>query len=119
MSSFVTIYALLWTVVLVVAPIACAYTLIKASTPLTRGRSSGIAILGLLLSALLVFGLATTTLQPLAIMFLPAPLVFAFAILIPSILFQKGVRAYLVSSMAAAEMFSIWMCWSTLMRSRP
>ena len=118
MSNFVTIYALLWAVVLVVAPIACAYTLIKAPTPLTRWRSSGIAILGLLLSALLVFGLATTTLQPLAVAFLPAPLVFAVAILIPSTLFRKGVRVYLVSSMAAAELFSIWMCWSTLMLRR-
>ena len=118
MSSFVTIYALLWAGVLIVAPIACAYALIKPSTPLTRGRSSGIAILGLLLSALLVFSLATTELQPLAVVFLPAPLVFAFAILMPSILSKKGVRVYLVSCMAAAELFSIWMCWSTLMRSR-
>ena len=90
MAGFATIYALLWTVLLICAPIACAYGLIKTSTPITRGRSLGVAALGFLLSALLAFSLATTVLQPLAVLVLPALLVFSYAIFRPSVFSQRG-----------------------------
>lgn len=118
MASFVTIYASFWAVLLIVAPITCAYSLMKTSKPLTRWRSAGIAVLGLLLSALLAFELVTTVLQPLAILVLPALLIFLYAIFKPSIFSQKGVRAYLLFCMAASELFSIWAYWSTLERVR-
>jgi 4-hydroxybenzoate polyprenyltransferase len=52
----------------------------KGISPLSRRRVTGVAVIGLLLSALLVFGLATTILLPLALVVLPAPLIFAYAI---------------------------------------
>ena len=117
MASFATIYALLWTALLIVAPIACAYGVIKTSAPLIRARSFGVAALGFLLSALLAFSLATTVLQPLALLVLPAILVFSYAIFKPSIFSRRGIRAYLVFCMAASALFSIWICWATFMRT--
>jgi hypothetical protein len=116
--SLVTVYSLLWAIVLVVAPIVCAYGLIKTSTPIRRRRGFGIAILGLLLSCLLIFSLATTVLIPLAALALPAPLVFSYAIFKPSVFSQKGIRAYLVLCMTVSDLLSIWMYWSTVVRVR-
>jgi hypothetical protein len=118
MSNLLTAYALFWAILLVVAPITCAYGLIRASRPLPGWRGSGIALLGFLLSLLLIFALVTTTLLPLSVLFLFAPLIFGYAIFKPSTLIQKGVRVYLIFCMTASEMLSIWMCWATVMRSR-
>lgn len=49
-----------------------------------------IAMLGLLLSALLVFSLSVTTLIPVAVAILPAPFIFAVAVFRPSVLIPKG-----------------------------
>jgi hypothetical protein len=76
-------------------------------------------MLGLLLSALLVFYLATTVLQPLAIVVLPAPLIFAYTMFSASALAQKGIRVYLVCCMAAAELYWIWLYWSRFVRPGP
>jgi hypothetical protein len=95
MPKLTAIYAFAWGCFLLAAPLACVYGLIKASPPLTRRRIVGVAILGLLLSALLAFALATTTLQPLALVILPAPLIFAYSIFDPSVMLQKRLRAYL------------------------
>jgi hypothetical protein len=68
-------------------------------------------MLGLLLSALLVFSLSVTTLIPVADAILPAAFIFAVAVLRPSILIPKGPRIYLISCMGAGEMFWIWALW--------
>jgi len=83
MLGLVTIYAWLWAFMIFSAPIACVYGLINAPTPLTRRRSVGVAISGLLLSALLALGSSTTTLVPLAAAIVPAPLIFAMAVFLP------------------------------------
>jgi hypothetical protein len=114
MPTFVTVYGLLWAIVLVVAPVICAYGLINTSTPPARRRSFGIATLGLILSSLLIFSLATTVLIPLAILILPAPLIFSYAIFKPSVFSGTGIRRYLVGCMAASELYSIWVCWSII-----
>jgi hypothetical protein len=48
----------------------------------------------------------TTTLQPLALVVLPGGLILAYAILKPSVILQKGLRAYLVCCVAASELLS-------------
>jgi hypothetical protein len=119
MPGLVTTYAWLWAIMLVTAPIACVYGLIEAPTTPIRRRSSGLAILGLLLSALLILGLATTVLVPLAAAVLPAPLIFAVAVFRPSILIPKAPRIYLICCMAAAELVWIWAMWDQFVRVRP
>lgn len=52
----------------------------KGSETAAAWAKSWLAILGLLLSALLILALVTTKLQPLGVAFLPAPLIFVIAI---------------------------------------
>lgn len=118
MHGFVNLYFLLWMTLLVVAPIACVYGLIRTPTPQTAGRTSGVALLGFLLSAWLIFTLAVTVLHPLAVTVLAAPLICAVAVFRPSILVSKGPRIYLICCMAGGELFWIWAAWDQLVRVR-
>lgn len=77
MSSLVTLYAWIWAAMLTAGPVACVYGLTKSPTSLPRRRAVGIAMLGLLLSAFLVFSLSVTTLIPVAAAILPAPFIFS------------------------------------------
>lgn len=116
MHSFVSLYSLLWIILLVVAPIACIYGLIRTPTPESAGHTRGVALLGFLLSVWLIFTLAVTVLQPLAVAVLAAPLICAVAVFRPSILASKGPRIYLIGCMAAAEFFWIWAEWDQFVR---
>jgi hypothetical protein len=118
MSRVVTIYGLLWMLLLFVAPIACIYGLTRTPTPQTARRTRGIAALGLLLSTWLAFSLAVTVLQPVAFIVLPAMLTFAGGIFRPSALVSKGVRTYLVACLAIGELFWMWAAWDQFVRVR-
>jgi hypothetical protein len=118
MSIFATAFALLWVLLLLAAPIACAYGLIQIPPSSNRGRSARIAILGLLISALFLISLATTVLLPLALIVVPALLLFAYAIFRPSIFARRVVRSYLVSCLAVGELFWIWMFWFSYVQSK-
>lgn len=111
MPRFVTIYGLLWMVLIVSAPIACIYGLTRTPTPRTARRNRGIALLGFLLSIWLAFCLAVTVLLPLALAVLPAALIFVGAVFRPSFLLPKGIRIYLISCLAVGELFWIWAAW--------
>jgi len=116
MSRLVTIYGLMWMLLLAGAPIACIYALQRAPTPETARRTRGICLLGFLLSLWLAFCLAVTTLQPLALVVLPAALIFVGGIFRPSVLALKGVRIYLICCLAVGELFWIWAAWDQFMR---
>jgi hypothetical protein len=118
MSRFVTVYSLLWVLLLFVAPMACIYGLAKTPTPQTAKRTRGIAILGLLISIWLAFSLAVTVLQPIALVVLPATLIFAGGIFRPSILVFKGVRIYLMACLAIGELFWMWAAWDQFVHGR-
>lgn len=116
MHGFINLYFMVWITLLVVAPIACIYGLIRTPTPQTAGRTRGVASLGLLLSVWLIFSLAVTALQPLAMAVLAAPLICVVAAFRPSILISKGPRIYLICCMAAGEFSWIWAAWDQLVR---
>jgi hypothetical protein len=118
MPRLVTIYGLLWMVLLASAPLACIYGLTKAPTPETSKQTRGICLLGFLISVWLAFCLAATTLQPLALMVLFAVFVFMAGIFRPSILELKGVRIYLISCMVVGELFWIYVAWDYFVRVR-
>lgn len=111
MHGFVLIYGMLWILLLVVAPTACIYQLIKAPSPQTPGRTRAVALLGLLLTVWLMLTLAVTTLQPLALVVLPAALILVAGIGWPFALARKGVRIYVISCIALGELFWIWAAW--------
>jgi hypothetical protein len=113
------LYACVWAIMFVAGPAACTYSLMKPPLPTARRRSVGVAILGLFLSAMIVLGLAVTTLIPLAAAILPAPLIFAVAAFFPSILTPKGPRIYLISCMVVGELFWIWAAWDQFVRVLP
>jgi hypothetical protein len=117
--SVMIVYGVLGVALFLVAPLACIHGLTKAPTPQTARRTRGIAALGFLLAVLLIFCFAVTTLQPLALVVLPAAFIFAGGIFRPSILELKGVRIYLISCLAAGELFWIWVYWDQFVRSRP
>jgi len=115
---FVTIYGVMWMLLLGAAPIACIYGLRAAPKPETAKRTRGVCVLGFLLSVFLAFCLAVTTLQPLAVVILPATLIFVCGMFRPSTLELKGVRIYLILCMAAGEVFWIWAAWDQFARGR-
>jgi hypothetical protein len=114
--AVIIIYGLLGAAWFIVAPIACIYGLTKTPTPQTVRRTRGIATLGFLLSGLLAFWLATTTLQPLALVVLFAAIIFVVGIFRPSTLELKGVRIYLILCMAGGELFWMWAYWDQFVR---
>lgn len=111
MHGFVPIYGMLWVVLLIVAPTACIYRLIKAPSAQTAGRTRAVVLLGLLLMVWLMLTLAVTKLQPLALVVLPAALILVAGIGWPSVLVSKGIRVYVICCLALGEFFWIWAAW--------
>jgi hypothetical protein len=104
-------YEALWAVLFVVAPLTCIYGLTKVPAPETARRTRGIASLGFLISVLVVFSLAVTVLQPLALVVLPSTFIFLVGVFRPSALLLKGVRIYLISCLVLGELFWTWAAW--------
>ena len=118
MHRFVSIYGGLWTTLLLAAPVAVSIDLLRLSTAGGLRRNSRVAILGFLVTLLLLFSLASTVLSPFAILALPAPVIFAAAIVRPSVLVRKELRIYLVCCMAAGELLWIWGSYVLLVAAR-
>jgi hypothetical protein len=99
----------------VVAGVVCAsgmkaYT---SSTPASSTRARSISLLGLLVTFLGAFTIAVTRFVPIAILLIPAPVVFAVLIFRPTLAQKRfALRTYLMACVILSVVtFSIELIW--------